>query len=50
MVIVSMFGYVSNGGCGCGCGYGEEGCIYAPLTTVGPNATGNATSTSRPAR
>jgi hypothetical protein len=31
--IVGLAGYLANGGCSCGCGYGEEGCIYAPLTT-----------------
>eukprot|EP01051_Picozoa_sp_SAG22_P010719 SAG22_NODE_980_length_6173_cov_5.884261_3_plen_353_part_00 len=34
MVIVSLYGYLSNGGCACGCGYGQDGCIYAPLTTT----------------
>ena len=29
MVIVSLYGYLSNGGCACGCGYGQDGCIYA---------------------
>ena len=34
-LLQGIAGYLANGGCGCGCGYGEEGCIYAPLSVNG---------------